>query len=109
MVERRAGAAIGLAWWTSMAHAHGEEAVLLMLGMVLLILIVPFAAFLFFWRNSVKSKAILGCAYLLALPLALYAALSANFSNDWAFFSVLFGLPLCVWLLGALWLRAYAR
>ena len=77
-----------------------------MLGIALAILIVPFAAFLFFWRNSLKSKAIHCCAYLAAIPLAFYAALSAaDSANFWAAFSALFGIPLCVWLGGVWWLR----
>ena len=108
MIERRAVTALGLAGWTSIAHAHGEEAVWFMLGIALVILVVPFAAFLFFWRNSFKRKAILCCVYLSAFPLAFYVAVSADASNAWAFFIVLFGIPLCVWLLGALWLRTRA-
>jgi len=77
-----------------------------MLGIALAILVVPFAAFLFFWRNSLKSKAILCCAYLAAIPLAFSAALSAAGSlNVWASLIALFGIPLCVWLGGVLWLR----
>jgi hypothetical protein len=68
MTERLAITALGSAAWTSIAHAHGEGALVAMLGIALAILVVPFAAFLFFWRNSLKSKAILCCAYLAAIP-----------------------------------------
>ena len=69
MTKRFAVTALGLAGLTSIAHAHGEGALVAMLGIALAILVVPFVAFLFFWRNSFKSKAILCCAYLAAFPL----------------------------------------
>jgi len=110
MVERRAATALGLAGWTSIAHAHGEGAVIFALGIASAILIVPFAIFLFFWRSSFKSKVILCGAYLVSLPPAFYAAFAVAdvLSSDSAFFVVLFGLPLCVWLSGVSLLRTRA-
>jgi phosphate/sulfate permease len=105
LLLERVAAAIGFIGWTSTAHAHGEEAVWLGIGILFVILMIPFAAFLFFWRNSRNNKIILCLAYLLAFPVACFAALSANFSSVWIFFIVLFGIPLGVWLLGVLWLR----
>jgi hypothetical protein len=80
-----------------------------MLGIALAILIVPFAVFLFCWRSSAKDKTTLGGAYLVALLLGISAAFSVDFSSEWAFISVLFGIPFGVWLIGVLWLRARAR
>ena len=105
LLLERVAAAIGFIGWTSSAHAHGEEAVWLAIGIFFVILMIPFAAFLFFWRNSRNNKIILCLAYLVAFPVACYAALSAHFSSNWVFSLVLFGIPLCVWLLGVLWLR----
>jgi hypothetical protein len=99
MVERRAATVTALAAWTSVAHAHGEEAVLIALAMALAALTAPFALFLFFWRSSLKSKAILCAAYVISVPSAFYAGIALAL-DDSAFLVVLFGIPLLVWVAG---------
>ncbi len=110
MIIQRAGIALSLACWASVAHAHGEEAVLFALGIALAILVVPFAIFLVFWRNIVKNKIILFCTYALSVVVAFYTAFSVIeiLPNDYAFFGILFGLPFAVWLLGVRLLRSGA-
>ena len=103
--------------WSCAAHAHGQEAVVFAISVVVALLLIPFVGFLFFWRVGIKRKLILLVAYSASIPLAMFlafalvdVALAKSLGNlaDTLFFGTLIGIPVVVWVGGVLMFRKNA-
>jgi hypothetical protein len=88
-----------LSAWTAAAHAHGEGALLAMVGLIIALLLVPLAIFLFVWRGTARQKLILLGMYLASIvaSLALALALIPTVTSGFVLLALLVGIPLCVW------------
>jgi hypothetical protein len=94
----RYGSAAVFSAWTAAAHAHGGEAIVLMLGLVVAGLLFPMVIFLFSWRGTLGQKLILSGVYVASIAGSVFLVSAVvPMRHTLIFLVLLMGIPFCVW------------